>query len=96
MAIGVIESIDVARIAANMTDKDTAEITLNIDANPDTGPGLQFLIASVGLPKLKDILKEDYNLILEGDAIWDDTKKAVVGNFTLKGLEAFVKERMAA
>ena len=96
MAIGVIESIDVARIGANMTSKDTAEINLNIDADPETGPGLQFLIASVALPKLKDILKEDYNLILEGDAIWDDTKKAVIGNFTLTGLEAFINERMAA
>jgi hypothetical protein len=96
MAIGVIESIDVARIAANMTTKDTAEINLNIDADPETGPGLQFLIASVALPQLKDLLKEDFNLILEGDALWDDTKKAVVGNFTLTGLEAFIKERMAA
>ena len=94
MALGVIKSINVARIAANMIDKDTAEISLNIDADPDNGAGLHFLISSVGMPQLKDLLKEDFGLILTGDAVWDEEKFAVVGQYTLTGLEAFIKEQL--
>jgi hypothetical protein len=94
MAIGVIKSINVARMAANMIDKDTAEISLNIDADPDSGAGLQFLISGVGLPQLKDLLKEDFGLILAGDSVWDEEKHAVVGQYTLTGLEAFIKEQL--
>lgn len=94
MAIGVIQSIGVARVAANMVDKDTAEINLNITADANSGAGLQFLISGIGLPELKVLLKEEYGLILTGDSKWDETANAVVGNYTLTGLEAFIREQV--
>ena len=94
VAISVIKSISIARLAANMIDVDTAEIDLHIDADPETGAGLQFLISGVGLPQLKDLLREEYNLILEGDAVWNEAQHTVTGNFTLKGLEAFIKAKV--
>ena len=94
MAIGIIESIGVVRGAANMIDNDTAEIDLNITADADSGAGLQFLISSVGLPGLKDLLKKDYGLILTGDSNWDEAKGAVVGKYTVTGLEEFIRQQI--
>ena len=42
-AIGIMESIHVGRLKADMMDNDTASIQLRIDSDAEKGPGLQFL-----------------------------------------------------
>ncbi|MCK5862350.1 MAG: hypothetical protein KAH38_07685 [Candidatus Hydrogenedentes bacterium] len=94
MVTGVIKSIGVARLIANMIDTDTAEITLDITADSDSGAGLQFLISGIALPQLKNLLKEEYGLVLEGDSMWDEEKGAVLGTYTLTGLDTFIRQQI--
>lgn len=95
MAIGIIESIYVARIKANLLDQDTASIDLHIDSDVEKGPGLQLLISGLVLPALKEQLKKNYMLTLDGDAGWNPTDNTIVGNFKVTGLEAVIRAQLA-
>lgn len=95
-AIGIIESIHVARIKANLTDKDTLVINLRIDSDAEKGPGLQLLLAGLALPALRDELKKNYNINLDGELPWDNEQNAIIGDITLTGLETFIRAKIAA
>lgn len=92
--IGIVESIYVARLKANLTDKDTAVINLRIDSDAEKGPGLQMLMAGLALPALRETLKKNYNLDLEGELPWDADQNAVIGELRLTGLEAFIRSKI--
>ncbi|HDP35611.1 MAG TPA: hypothetical protein ENN29_10940 [Candidatus Hydrogenedentes bacterium] len=96
MAVSIIESIHVARLAANMTDKNTVDFDLKITADPKSGPGLQFLLAGLAMPWLTDKLRDDYDLTLKGDVKWDEAQSAVVGRYTLSGLEPLIRSIAAS
>lgn len=93
--IGIMESIYVGRLEANLLDSDTADIALRIDSDEEKGPGLQFLLSGLALPYLRDYIKEQYGLILEGELPWNAEENAIIGSFKLTGLEAFIKSRLA-
>ncbi len=94
-AIGIMESIRVGRLKANLMDTDTAAMDLRIDSDAERGPGLQFLLSGMALPYLRDFIKKQYNLILEGDLSWNADENAILGTFKLTGLEAFIKSKIA-
>ena len=94
MAIGVIESIQIARLSVNLVDRDTAAIDLRIDSDAERGPGLQFLLSGLALPWLRDFLKNEHGLILEGDTPWNESESAILGSFKLTGLEALITQNI--
>lgn len=91
MALTVIQSVWVARLGGNMQDKDTAVFDLRIDADPNNGPALHFLLSGVVVPELRNMLQQNHNLTLEGDLQWVDAEGAVLGKFTVRGLNAFIQ-----
>ncbi len=94
MAMGVVEAIQVARLDANLINLDSATIDLHIDADPKSGPGLQFLLSGVAIPQLRDFLQEEYNLVLSGENRWHEDKSAIIGTYTLTGFEALLRANM--
>lgn len=92
MVVNIIESIYVVRLTADLRDRDTAVFSLRIDMEEASGPGLQFLISGMAAPWLRDMLKNEHNLILAGDLHWNETESAIIGTYTLSGIEAFVEE----
>jgi len=94
-AIGIMESIHVGRLKADMMDNDTASIQLRIDSDAEKGPGLQFLLSGLALPYVRDYIKKNYALVLEGDLPWNAGENAIIGSFKLTGLEPFLQSRLA-
>ena len=94
MVVTIIESIHVARLAANMLDRDSAAFDVQITADPQSGPNLHALLTGLGMPLLTDILKREHDLTLTGDMHWDEQRSAIVGSYTLTGLEPFLKEHL--
>lgn len=94
MAVGIIESIFVARLTADLVNTDMAQIHLRIDSDDAKGPGLQFLLSGLALPYLRDYLKNEHNLILEGELPWVATEKAIIGEFKLTGLAEFIGSKI--
>ncbi len=95
MAINIMESIHVARLAANMIDGDTAAIDLEIAADQESGPTLHFLLTGLAEPQLKELLQEDFNMMLTGNLHWDEQRSAIIGAYTLTGMDAFLTEQLA-
>jgi len=95
MAIGIIESIYVARIKANLMDKDTLSIDLRIDSDAEKGPGLQLLLSGLVVPAAKDYLKKNYALTLDGDVEWNAADNAIAGTLKITGLEAVIRGQLA-
>jgi hypothetical protein len=92
MAISIMEAIHVARLTANLVDADKAVFSLNIMADAKSGPGLQFLLSGVAMPWLRDMLKNEHDLILEGDVQWNEAQSAVMGEYVLTRIKAFVQK----
>lgn len=95
MAIGVIESIYVARVKANLTDKDTLSLDLHIDSDAEKGPGLQLLLSGLVIPGAKEQLKKNYGLVLDGDVKWNAADNTIAGNLKVTGLEAVIRAQIA-
>lgn len=94
-AIGIMESIHIGRLKADMMDMDTAAIQLRIDSDAEKGPGLQFLLSGLALPYLREHIKKNYALVLEGELPWNAGENAIIGSFKLTGLKPFLQSRLA-
>lgn len=94
MAVNIIESIYVARLTADLQDKDTVLVGLRIDMDEKSGPGLQFLLSGLALPWLTDTLRDDFGLALAGDMRWDEAESAIIGQYTVIGIHELVHEAL--
>lgn len=95
MAMGVIQTIQTARLTADLNDLNTAAFTVRIDADEKGGPGLQFLLSGLALPWATEYLKNEMGLVLAGDLQWNEAEKAILGSYTLSGLEGVIKQKLA-
>ncbi|NLN92131.1 MAG: hypothetical protein GX130_02330 [Candidatus Hydrogenedens sp.] len=95
MAMGVVQTIQTARLAADLNDPNTATFILRIEADETGGPGLQFLLSGLALPWVTQYLKNEMDLTLSGDLQWNEAEKAILGSYTLTGLEAVIRQKMA-
>lgn len=95
MVKGVIESINVARIKANLLDKDTLSLDLHFDSDADKGPALQMVLSGLVIPGAKEELKKNYALNLDGDVAWNATDNTIAGTLKITGLEAVIRAQLA-
>ncbi len=94
MVVNIIESIYLCRLTADMQDMDTIAFSLRIDMHEDEGPGLHSLLSFMVMPWLRGTLRNEHNLVLEGEIHWDEAEKAILGDYTITGLEAFIRKTL--
>ena len=73
------------RLSADLLNEDALKLLLRIEADPSTGPNLQFMLGAFVLPTFQQTLRDDFGMTLKGDAVWRASEGALVGDFTLTG-----------
>ncbi len=92
--VNIIESIYLCRMTADMQDKDTIALALRIDMHKDEGPLLHSLLSFLAMPWVDDHLKNEHNLVLDGQLQWDEEESAILGEYTISGIEVFMRKML--
>jgi len=92
--VNIIESIYLCRMTADMQDKDTIALALRIDMHEDKGPLLHSFLSYMATPWVRDTLRNEHNLVLKGEMLWNEEESAILGEYTISGIEAFVRKML--
>jgi len=82
------------RATVDLLGPDEASIVLRLHAHDDARPQLTFLGNAIILPEIKKNLRQQHNLVLDGEIKWEAETSTAVAEFVLSGLEDFIDRMM--
>jgi hypothetical protein len=94
MSENIITGLVTGRLMADLVDEDTVNIHTELQATPESGPGMPFLLG-VAMGPLQALAKSEAGLTVTGAPTWDAAKELVVGDYQVTGMKAILYKYIA-